>query len=79
MCCRQIDGVTDARVTRDELVTSVRSVASGLARIGVAQGDVVAIYSGNSVEFPVIFLAITALGATAAPINPAYRKGSYTD
>jgi cyclohexanecarboxylate-CoA ligase len=65
-------------MSRDQLMTSVRAVASGLSRLGVGKGDIVALYAGNHMEFPVIFLAITAIGATVAPINPFYRKGSYS-
>jgi acyl-CoA synthetase (AMP-forming)/AMP-acid ligase II len=46
------------------------AIAAHLARLGVAAGDIVAILAGNHPGFVAARDAVTALGATLAPINP---------
>ena len=74
--CFQIHGVTDETMTYKQLITSVEAVACGLVQMGVAKGDVIVIYSLNSFEFIIMFLAISAVGGIAAPVNPAFKKGN---
>lgn len=45
------------------------AVTSGLAGLGVAAGDRVAIYLRNSIEFIEVSLGVGALGAIAVPVN----------
>jgi acyl-CoA synthetase (AMP-forming)/AMP-acid ligase II len=49
----------------------VRRGASGLAALGIRNGDVVAQCSPNSPEFGIAFHAVACLGATLTPMNPA--------
>jgi long-subunit acyl-CoA synthetase (AMP-forming) len=49
-----------------------RTVAGGLASIGVKRGDVVAFVSHNSAEMMIGELAAQTLGAAVAPIFPGY-------
>ena len=49
-----------------------RSVSGGLAALGVARGDRVAIVSHNSVEMLIAELAIVSLGAVSVPVFPDY-------
>lgn len=51
--------------TYGHLLRAVRGVAHGLARIGLAEGDLVLLRLGNGVEFPLAFL-----GAVAAGLHP---------
>ena len=45
-------------------------MASGLYQKGFSQGDVVLLLLPNSIYFPVIFLAVLALGGIATTMNP---------
>ena len=49
-----------------------RSLAAGLASLGVRRGDVVAVVSPNSPEMLIAELAAQTLGAAVAPIFPGY-------
>ena len=51
------------------LATTVERVAAGLAGLGVAKGDRVALLIGNRPEFVIALYAISLLGAIAVPIS----------
>ncbi len=52
-------------------------LAGQLAALGVGRGDRVALVAPNGPEIVQLILAITALGAAAAPLNPAYTADEY--
>lgn len=66
-------GTSDFRIviTYRQLDTLVKSAAAQLSRLGLQQGDTVALLSDNCVEFAVGFLAVVSSGARVAPLNPA--------
>ena len=68
------DGPT---ITYDFLRSQVGFLASQLNGLGVGQGDTVAFALPNGMESIVCFLAVTAAGATAAPLNPAYTAEEF--
>jgi acyl-CoA synthetase (AMP-forming)/AMP-acid ligase II len=51
----------------------VNRLANGLAARGYSRGDVLALASGNSVEFLVVYYACAKLGLVCVPINLAWR------
>ena len=55
-----------------ELADRTELLAGRLATLGVRRGDRVALVAPNGPEIVQLVLAITALGAAAAPLNPAY-------
>jgi acyl-CoA synthetase (AMP-forming)/AMP-acid ligase II len=63
--------------TFGELEHAVLELAGRLRAIGVERGDRVALVLPNGPEFVQILLAITMLGAAAAPLNPAYTVDEY--
>jgi long-subunit acyl-CoA synthetase (AMP-forming) len=63
------DGVS---LTWSELLKRVDDVAGGLAKLGVARGDTVAIMLGNRPEFHIVDLAAATLGATPFSIYLTY-------
>jgi acyl-CoA synthetase (AMP-forming)/AMP-acid ligase II len=68
-----VDGVSGRQVSYGELETMVVKVASSLVSHGLVQkGTVVTLCSTNCIEFVVIYLAVTALGAIISPVNPSY-------
>jgi len=57
------------RVTYAELFEMSSKLASYLKSIGVKEGDKVALFLRNSIEFPVSVFAVSALSAVCIPIN----------
>lgn len=55
----------------------MNSLARRLNGLGIGRGDRVAIVLSNGLEPIVSFLAVTASGATAAPLNPAYKSEEF--
>ena len=64
-------------VTYEGLGTQVEELASALNGAGIEAGQAVSIVLGNNIEFVAAFLAVTRLGATAAPLNPSYTTDEY--
>src|SRR5215475_11673557 len=64
-------------VPHGELATSVHRLAGLLAGLGVRRGQRVAIVMPNGPEVVELLLAVAALGATAAPMNPGYTQAEY--
>jgi acyl-CoA synthetase (AMP-forming)/AMP-acid ligase II len=64
-------------VSHGELATSVHRLARLLAGLGVQRGQRVAIVMPNGPEIVELLLAVAALGATAAPMNPGYTQAEY--
>jgi acyl-CoA synthetase (AMP-forming)/AMP-acid ligase II len=64
-------------VSHHELATSVHRLAGLLAGLGVRRGQRVAIVMRNGPEVVELLLAVAALGATAAPMNPGYTRAEY--
>src|SRR6266568_4831212 len=60
-----------------QLAARVEHVAGSLAAAGVRRGDRVAFTLPNGPDVVQILLAITAVGAAAAPLNPAYTESEY--
>jgi len=57
-----------------ELRRRAHAFARGLARLGVAKGDVVAVQLPNLVEFVVAYLGISARGAVMQTVHMPYRE-----
>ena len=67
-----IDAVSGRTITYADLPRVVTRVAASLARLGLRQGDVCAIFSQNTPDYAVAVLALARLGAivtTASPLN----------
>ncbi|KAJ0393697.1 hypothetical protein P43SY_007597 [Pythium insidiosum] len=67
-----ICGLSDDRVTFDELAADTRRVAAALAQDGVKKGDVVLMHSINCLEYPLVVLALNALGAICSTSSPMF-------
>jgi acyl-CoA synthetase (AMP-forming)/AMP-acid ligase II len=65
-------------ITFASLEQAVLGIAGRLRVIGVERGDRVALVLPNGPEFVQILLAITTLGAAAAPLNPAYTVDEHS-
>ncbi|KAK3093096.1 hypothetical protein FSP39_011032 [Pinctada imbricata] len=64
-----IDGVTDRRISFEELEERVSTCRIGLKEAGLTPGDVVCLFAVNAVEFAEIFLSVTGAGATLTMAN----------
>ncbi len=68
-----VDGTgSGTPMTYAQLDQAVRRLAAGFAAIGVRKGDVIAIFSPNTVAYPVVFYAATMAGATVTTVNALY-------
>ena len=57
-------------LTYTQVATRVEALAQRLAGLGVRCGDRVALALPNGPDVVLLLLAVTALGAAAAPLNP---------
>ena len=71
----QIDADTGESVTFTELIRQIRCVGSALRRRGVRPGDVILVFSPNSLVYPVIIYAANYIGAVITTCNPLYTVG----
>ena len=67
-----VDGVTGKELSYAQLDHLTRRVAAGLAELGVQHGDVIALYSPNTILYPVVFYGATRAGATVTTVNALY-------
>ncbi|GAB9474023.1 4-coumarate-coa ligase [Globisporangium polare] len=68
-----ICGLTHQTVTFEELFEGAKRVAVALAEDGVRKGDAVVVHSINCVEYPMVVLALMALGAVCSPASPMFQ------
>jgi oxalate---CoA ligase len=64
-------------LTYAQLADRIETLAQQLAGAGVRRGDRVALTLPNGPDFVLLLLAVTALGAAAAPLNPAYTQTEF--
>jgi acyl-CoA synthetase (AMP-forming)/AMP-acid ligase II len=64
-------------LTYARVAAAIEALAQRLAGAGVRRGDRVALALPNGPDFVLLLLAITALGAAAAPLNPAYTQAEF--
>ena len=69
-----VDSISGRTITYAQLPDLVSRAAAGLARLGLGKGDVCAILSPNTIEYPIAMLAIAELGAIATTASPLYTK-----
>ncbi|PRQ33439.1 putative AMP-dependent synthetase/ligase, AMP-binding enzyme domain-containing protein [Rosa chinensis] len=67
-----IDAESSETLSFSQLKSTVIKVAHGLIHLGIKKHDVVLIFAPNSIQFPIFFLGIIAVGAIATTSNPLY-------
>ncbi|GFQ00216.1 4-coumarate--coa ligase-like 7 [Phtheirospermum japonicum] len=67
-----IDSHTGETLNFAQLESTISRVSHGLLQLGIKKNDVVLIFSPNSIQFPLCFFGITAIGAIATTVNPMY-------
>ena len=68
----QVNGITGETFHYSDVYDIVHRVASGLSRLGVPHGDVIACFSPNSHDYIFVLFAAMCNGAPVALINPSY-------
>jgi len=68
----------DRRLSYADLDEASNRLASALLKLGVGEGDRVAMLLPNSPEFLVTFFGIVKLGAIAVPLDPKYKLDELT-
>ena len=66
-----------AALSFGELAGRVEELAGRLRALGVERGDRVALVLANGPEIVQLLFAVSALGAAAAPLNPAYTTDEF--
>lgn len=66
----------DTTLSRRGLLTRAQRRARELAGMGIGAGDLVALSMGNVAEFLILLVALSELGATAMPVDPANGDGT---
>jgi acyl-CoA synthetase (AMP-forming)/AMP-acid ligase II len=69
-----IEAGTGRTISYAELPDLVERAAASLARLGIAKGDVCAIFAPNTPEYPIAFLAAARLGAVVTTASPLYTE-----
>jgi acyl-CoA synthetase (AMP-forming)/AMP-acid ligase II len=67
-----IDGTSGETISHRQLAAHVDRFAAALAARGLTKGDVVAVFSPNSIWYPVVFHGIASAGCVTSPINSLY-------
>ncbi|SDF69198.1 4-coumarate--CoA ligase family protein [Klenkia brasiliensis] len=67
-----VDGLSGETITHAQLVGYVDRFAAALHARGLGKGDVVAVFSPNTIWFPVVFHGIAAAGCVMSPVNSLY-------
>lgn len=62
------------RITYASLFATAQNIGTALARVGIIQGDKVALLFPNHPDFVAAFFAVCGLGATVVPINPLLKS-----
>lgn len=68
----------DERVSYAAQFKAIATLANHLASLGVGKGDRVAFATRNLPEWPVIFFAVTSIGAIAVPLNAWWTGAELT-
>lgn len=66
-----VDAESKRALTYGEVIDQTRVLAHGLNQAGVQPGDVVAVFSPNTLEYPLCCYSILWCGATVSTVNPA--------
>jgi acyl-CoA synthetase (AMP-forming)/AMP-acid ligase II len=67
-----VDGLSGDTISYAELKFYVNRVASGLAARGLKRGERIAVFSPNTIWYPVLFHGIAAAGGVSTTINSLY-------
>ncbi|MEH2268241.1 MAG: AMP-binding protein [Nostoc sp.] len=64
----------DLKISYQELYANITHLSNHLSKIGIVQGDCIALILPNSPEFAIAFYATAKLNAIVLPINPLLKE-----
>lgn len=64
---------TGRQITGGAAMDQIRKLAGGLIARGLEKGDVVAVMAPNSIDYFLLYVAVTFAGGTLTPVNPSYK------
>ncbi|KAE9587963.1 hypothetical protein Lal_00002791 [Lupinus albus] len=67
-----IDGDSNVTLTFSQLKSLTAKLSHAFIHLGLTKNDVVLFLAPNSIYYPVLFLAVTAIGAIVSTVNPTY-------
>ncbi|CAH2071709.1 unnamed protein product [Thlaspi arvense] len=67
-----VDSDSGDSLSFSQLKSAVARLAHGFLRLGIRKNDVVLIFAPNSYQFPLCFLAVSAIGGVFTTANPLY-------
>ncbi|KAI8573582.1 hypothetical protein RHMOL_Rhmol01G0288600 [Rhododendron molle] len=67
-----IDADTGHTLTFSQFKSTVAKLSHAFIQLGIKKNDIVLIFAPNSIQFPICFFAIIAIGAIATTVNPVY-------
>ncbi|XP_059429858.1 probable CoA ligase CCL7 [Corylus avellana] len=67
-----IDADSSQTLSFSHFKSTVARISRAFLRLGITKNDVVLIFAPNSIQFPLCFLGIVAVGAIATTANPLY-------
>lgn len=67
-----IDADSNETLSFSQFKSTVIKLSHAFLNLGINKNDRVLIFAPNSIQFPLCFLAVTAIGAIATTVNPVY-------
>ncbi|RLN91002.1 hypothetical protein BBJ28_00009776 [Nothophytophthora sp. Chile5] len=74
-----ICGLTERTLTFAEVYRQANQICAGLAALGIKKGDVVLLHSFNCMEYPIVFMALSRLGAISSASSPLFKPQELAD
>lgn len=72
--CEALVGRTQSRLSYAGLVNASNNLAAQLSKAGIGHGDSVLVQLPNTAELPVVYLALSRLGAIISPVPMQYGR-----
>lgn len=73
-----IDPFSQRSYTPPQAIHAINKVAAGFHKRGLKQGDVVALYLPNLIDYPILMYGIQSIGAIPSTFNPLYTVEEIT-
>ncbi|RLN79822.1 hypothetical protein BBJ28_00013956 [Nothophytophthora sp. Chile5] len=74
-----ICGLTERTLTFAEVYQQANQICAGLAALGIKKGDIVLLHSFNCMEYPIVFMALSRLGAISSASSPLFKPQELAD
>jgi len=69
-----VDPKTKRTLTYEALPNEIRKFGAGLVSLGLKKGDVVCMFSPNSLEWGIVFHGVLSVGGILTTCNPIYKE-----